>query len=44
MDNVFCVPGGDFVAGAKTQGLYGPVWRELAELWQEALRHCGSAT
>ena len=24
--------------------LYGPVWRELAELWREAPRHCGSAT
>ena len=24
--------------------LYGPVWRELAELWQEAPQQCGSAT
>ena len=27
-----------------TRPLNGPVWRELAELWREALRHCGSAT
>ena len=25
-------------------GLDGPVWRELAELWREAPRHCGSVT
>ena len=24
--------------------LHGPVWRELAELWQEAPQQCDSAT
>ena len=32
------------LAGQRWAFLNGPVWRELAELWREALRHCGSAT
>ena len=33
-----------FVRRTNKNEINGPVWRELAELWREALRHCGSTT